>query len=486
MLSVVVPAFNEEKLIKESLESLKKQDFQGEYEIIVVDNGSRDNTLQIARNMGIKVVSCPEKGVAFARQCGAEAACGEIIVQADADTIYPVWWLTRIAAHFKRHPGAVAVAGTFVYKNPPWWANFEYFLRVFFGMLSSLVFGRPLIISGANLAFTKKAFTQIGGYEHGAYSSDQINIATRLSTLGKVIYDGRLYCWTSERSVNKPVFSILAALVRNLSYFARYVGDTLGLVMKKRKPKLTSVSTGTYLKIAIPALVIGILCYGYFVPASPVFGKVYYRSNTTSKVIALTFDDGPNEPYTSQILDILHEYDVPATFFLVGNNVVLYPETARRILAEGSVIGDHSYYHNANHALTLNADKDILLTQQTIFETTGVRPYLYRPPHGKKTPWELEKIKAKGFVEILWNISTNELSGRPSRFLAEQIIQKARPGGIILLHDGYGTLHNTTRADKSCTVEMLPLIIEKLNQEGYSFVTVPDLLDIAAYTRMNK
>jgi peptidoglycan-N-acetylglucosamine deacetylase len=205
MISVVVPAYNEEKLIGQNLESLKKQDFQGEYEIIVVDNGSRDNTALVARSMGIKVVVCPQKGVSHARQCGAEAASGEIIVQADADTIYPTWWLTRIAEQFKKHPEAIGVAGTFIYKNPPWWAGVEYFLRVFFGTLSSLVFGRPLVVSGANLAFSKRAFTRIGGYEHGSYSSDQINIVTRLSRVGKVIYDGRLYCATSERSVNKPV-----------------------------------------------------------------------------------------------------------------------------------------------------------------------------------------------------------------------------------------------------------------------------------------
>jgi peptidoglycan-N-acetylglucosamine deacetylase len=486
MISVVIPAYNEEKLIGETLESLKKQDFKGEYEIIVVDNGSWDKTAQVALSMGVKVVSCPQKGVAYARQQGAEAARGEIIVQADADTLYPTWWLTRIDSQFKRHPKAVAVAGTFIYKNPPWWAGIEYFLRVFFGMLSALFCGRPLVISGANFAFYKKALFQIGGYEYNAYSSDQINIATRLSGVGKVIYDGRLYCATSNRSVAKPVLSIFVAFMRHLSYFTRYVILSIGPFFRRRRNKLSPLSTGTYLKIAIPALLIGVLCYGYFVPASPVFGKVYYRSITSSKVIALTFDDGPNEPYTSQILDVLKKYDVPATFFLIGYNVKLYPDVARRILAEGSIIGDHSYYHNANHALTFNAYKDILMAQQTIYDATGIKTHLYRPPHGKKSPWELETIKHDGFVEVLWNISTNELSGRSTQFLADQIVKKANPGGIILLHDGYGISHGTARADKSDTVEMLPLIIEHLQDKGYTFVTIPELLHLPAYYRISE
>jgi peptidoglycan/xylan/chitin deacetylase (PgdA/CDA1 family) len=378
----------------------------------------------------------------------------------------------------------VAVAGTFIYKNPPWWAGIEYFLRTFFGLLTALVLGRPLIISGANFAFHKRAFMQIGGYKHNSYSSDQIDIATRLSRIGKVVYDCKSFASTSERSVAKPVLSILIAFILNLSYFIEYVIKSLRPAVKKRSKKLASISTGTYLKIAVPVLLTGILCYGYFIPASPIFGKVYYRAVTSTKVIALTFDDGPNEPYTSQILDILEKYNVHATFFLIGYNVNLYPDTAKRIFADGNIIGNHSYYHRANHALSFNAFKEIQLAQETIYQIAGVKPHLYRPPHGKKTPWELEAIKHEGFVEVMWNISTNELSGRSPQFMADQIIKKSSPGGIILLHDGYGIIHGSERSDKSDTVAMLPIIIEHLQSEGYTFVTIPELFNVPAYDRV--
>ncbi len=228
-------------------------------------------------------------------------------------------------------------------------------------------------------------------------------------------------------------------------------------------------------------VIILIAAYGYFIPASPVFGKVYYKGSSTEKVVALTFDDGPNEPYTSQVLDILDKYNLKATFFVVGKNVELYPETARRMVAEGDVIGNHSYSHTANHALTLYGSKDLEHAQLAIALVLGVTPHLYRPPHGRKSPWELYKARKLGLAEVTWSVSTGELHAKSAASVAQQIVRKTGPGGIILLHDGYGTEHNDRHADKGLTVQALPSIIEQLQAKGYRFVTVPQLLGIPAY-----
>jgi peptidoglycan/xylan/chitin deacetylase (PgdA/CDA1 family) len=235
------------------------------------------------------------------------------------------------------------------------------------------------------------------------------------------------------------------------------------------------------LRASPAAVLIILLAYGYFIPTSPVFGKVYYKGTEPEKVVALTFDDGPNEPYTSEVLDILDEYNVKATFFVVGENVELYPETAKRIVAEGHVLGNHSYSHNANHALTEYGAKDLVLAEKAISDTVGVRPHLYRPPHGKKSPWELEEVREQGMIEVTWSVSTGELNTKSSVKVADRIVEETHRDEIILLHDGYGTSHNCSQADKSLTVEALPLIIEKLRAEGYRFVTVPELLDVPPY-----
>jgi len=481
MISIVIPALNEEKYLPDCLKSLRNQDYKGEYEIIVVDNGSTDDTASIAHKFGAQVIPClRNQSVFYARQVGADAASGDIIAQADADTIYPGDWLIKIAHHFASHPEAVAIAGRFIYREPTPLAKTEYFLRHTINRATAVLFGRPLLVSGATFAFRRRAFLAINGYRGISYSPDQYGISGRLSKLGKVSYNSDLCVLTSSRSVQKPaifvIMDVLAHLTHWAIYFSKYYLSTAQEFTKKTRSRRIAVR----LSPAV-VLIIVLIVYGYFIPTSPVFGKVYYKANPAEKVIALTFDDGPNEPYTSEILDILASQNVKATFFVIGKNVVLYPETAKRIVAEGHVLGNHSYSHNANHALTQNSSKDLTLAQSVVFNTTGVKPHLYRPPHGKKTPWELQQVRKEGLIEVTWSVSASELNAHSPVAVAQEIVSKADPGEIILLHDGYGTLHNSSKSDKSLTVKALPLIIEQLQAKGYRFVTVPELLNVPAY-----
>jgi len=486
MISIVIPARNEEKLLPDSLRSLKDQDYQGEYEIILADNGSTDATAAIAGEFGVRVVDCHEiKSVFYARQIGADAARGDIIAQADADTIYPRNWLRQIAEKFASNPHVVAITGRFIYRDSPWWAKYEYSLRNI-GNWITVPFGKPAVISGATLAFRRSAFLSVNGYRGLVYAADQVGICQRLSKVGKVIYDNNLSVMTSSRAVQKPVFVIIMDFIAHLGRWAVFhlKGRAKGvpeLIWKTRVRRLV-----TTLSPAL-VLIIAFIAYGYFEPTSPVFGKIYYVENTKNKIVALTFDDGPNEPYTSEILDILTSDNIKATFFVIGKNVELYPESAERILAQGDVLGNHSYSHDANHALTEFGAKDMEKAEQVIGNTLGVRPYLYRPPHGKKSPWELESVKKLGMIEITWNVSANDqhvfaVFGKPTpEEFAHEIVKDVTPGSIVLLHDGFGTLHDSIKSDRSLTVKALPLIIEQLKAKGYSFVTVPQLLNVPAY-----
>jgi glycosyltransferase involved in cell wall biosynthesis len=184
MISVVIPACNEEKYLPGCLKSLRAQDYTGEYEIIVADNGSKDTTARIAKYFGACVIPCPEKkSVFYARQVGADAASGDIIVQADADTVYPRHWLSRIAAQFATHPEVVGISGRYRYIDPPGWAGCEYLLRNSVNLFTIAVFRRPLWVSGATFAFRRQAFHAGNGYRELTYSPDQYGISDRKSVV---------------------------------------------------------------------------------------------------------------------------------------------------------------------------------------------------------------------------------------------------------------------------------------------------------------
>jgi len=543
MISIVVPVLNEEGLLADCLKSLAAQDYAGEYEVVVVDNGSTDRSVSIAEALGARVIVCPiERDVAAARSYGARESRGEIVAQADADTVYPRDWLTRITAHFA-DPDVVAVAGAFVYRTPARWGGTEVFLRHVMNRGSTWAIGRPALVSGANFAFRKAVYQHTTGYDTGLYAPDQWGLANQLSKLGKVKYDGSLAVATSSRRRDKPTPLLFKLFCQNLYrgfsralrerlargeptaegrkawkaalqaaaiilvplfvvtslvaitvflFFWRHANRGLRQVFRGRQargqpaPEAKKARKATLplaLAILLPLFVaIGLIAHGYFVPGSTVFGQVHSKAKTGDKVVALTFDDGPNEPYTSEILDILDSYGITATFFVTGKNAELYPETVRRMVVEGHIVANHSYHHNANHALTNEGIKDMDLAADAIHRVAGVEPRLYRPPHGRKSPWELYHAAHEGMVVVTWNVSGDELHAKDAASFAESIVRKTKPGSIIGLHDGYGNDHGTPQADKSLLVESLPLIIEALQNEGYYFVTVPELLGQPAYS----
>jgi peptidoglycan-N-acetylglucosamine deacetylase len=308
-----------------------------------------------------------------------------------------------------------------------------------------------------------------------------------LNKIGKVDYDPSLAVPTSSRRIKKPAIVVFGELLRNCGGVLKYFGRSVMAGRKTVPAKVRSTRFPARFLVFIPLLAAGVFIYGYFAPGSQVFGKVWFKEGTPHKVIALTFDDGPNEPYTSEILAILQSYNATATFFAVGKNVELYPDVARQIVANGNALENHTYSHSSNHALTGEGYNDVALAQQAIANVTGVIPHIYRPPHGRKSPWELRTIGKDGLQTVTWSDTANDQHvygywGTPNpQEYAKQIVAKANPGGIILMHDGYGLQHNNAKSDKSLTVEALPLIIEGLQKQGYQLVTVPQLLHIPAY-----
>jgi len=205
-------------------------------------------------------------------------------------------------------------------------------------------------------------------------------------------------------------------------------------------------------------------------------GTIYYHGDIHAKKIALTFDDGPNEPYTSQVLSILRDHHVRATFFLLGKNVETFPDAARKIVQDGHAIGNHSYSHKD---LVLGTNgvvrREITKGEQAIEAATGERPTLFRPPYGDKDFLTVEQTRKLGYVIVEWSVTAEDWRKPGVDHIAKNILAHVRNGSIILMHDGDKTRHGS---DRSQTVEALPAILSELQRQGYEFVTIPELLNL--------
>ncbi|MFQ6117871.1 MAG: glycosyltransferase family 2 protein [Candidatus Bipolaricaulia bacterium] len=202
-VSVVIPALNEGEEIELCLESLRKQRFR-EFEVIVVDNGSTDDTEEIAQRYGCRVVHEARQGVSFARQRGFEEARGEIVASTDADTVVPPEWLELIVRSFDENPDQVGIYGKILLRERrgrgQWLAEFLFalFLRL------NYLLGRPHFC-GPNFAVRRAAFERVGGFrgKDGFYTvSEDLQLSLKLRQEGYILFHPRLVTYTSSRKLD--------------------------------------------------------------------------------------------------------------------------------------------------------------------------------------------------------------------------------------------------------------------------------------------
>ncbi len=198
------------------------------------------------------------------------------------------------------------------------------------------------------------------------------------------------------------------------------------------------------------------------------------RVNTAKKLVALTFDDGPEARYTPRILDELKKKGVPATFFVMGKQVQSYPEIMKRIVNEGHGIGNHTWSHpNLAKTWTGKVKEEIHLTQHELQRVTGRKPDIFRPPFGQLTKSDLFILHELGMKNIMWSVDTLDWSGLSAEEIVDIVERDITPGGIVLQHNfQFG---NTALLEG--TVEAIPKIIDELRARGYTFVTVQTLLE---------
>jgi len=202
---------------------------------------------------------------------------------------------------------------------------------------------------------------------------------------------------------------------------------------------------------------------------------IFLRGSLSENKIALTFDDGPDPRFTPEILDVLNQYQVPATFFLLGARAEANPDLTLRIANEGHVIGNHTFWHPD---LVEEGEVDVLVreverTELALEALINYRTTLFRPPYGFLYEELVEELDRLDYSVIGWSVDAFDWQEISPQEIIDNVQSMIHPGAIILMHDG-----TDAEGDQTETIEALRQLIPELQEQGYEFVTVPELLNI--------
>jgi peptidoglycan-N-acetylglucosamine deacetylase len=207
------------------------------------------------------------------------------------------------------------------------------------------------------------------------------------------------------------------------------------------------------------------------------FGATISHGPSAGDRVAITFDDGPNATATLQVRDILDRYGVKATFFLVGKALDARPDIAEALLADGMLLGGHSYHHDQWRWLDPRYP-ELQRTIDAFKRRLDVCPRYYRPPHGQRTPMMSLLLSRRHMKSVTWDVSAGDWATDDPSLIARRVLRDVRPGSVVLLHDG---LDGRVDADRSVIVEALPMILDGLRAKGLHPVRVDELVDQPAY-----
>jgi peptidoglycan/xylan/chitin deacetylase (PgdA/CDA1 family) len=226
------------------------------------------------------------------------------------------------------------------------------------------------------------------------------------------------------------------------------------------------------------AALLGAAGYQSMAPTGQWYGRTFVALPHGSKLIALTYDDGPNDPHTLRLLEILAKYGATATFFLIGRFVAQRPDIAREILKAGHAIGNHTFTHpNLIFAGDGETRSQLERCQRAIQDAIGQTPVLFRPPFGGRRPGTLSIARSLGLKPIMWNITAYDWNAPPADRIFQRVSGKIRGGDVVLLHDGS---YLAMGGDRTQTVMATDRLIERWKPEGYRFVGVPETIEKAA------
>lgn len=278
------------------------------------------------------------------------------------------------------------------------------------------------------------------------------------------------------RGYGSSVVFLAAALGAAAVVLIRGLGERAGLPESADRPERPR--RGRVLVGVAVAGAVGLVAWtGGNDPQLSWFGPVVSHGPRDRPEVAITFDDGPNESATLEVTRILDDHGVKGTFFLVGRAVAARPAVARQVVADGHLVGNHSYHHDYWRWLDPRYP-ELGATQAVIGRDVGVCPRFFRPPHGQRTPLMNLQLARRGMVAVTWDVSAADWVTNDPDLVARRILARVRPGSIILLHD---SIDGHVDADRRVVIEALPRILDGLERKGLQPVRLDRLIGGPAY-----
>jgi peptidoglycan/xylan/chitin deacetylase (PgdA/CDA1 family) len=214
--------------------------------------------------------------------------------------------------------------------------------------------------------------------------------------------------------------------------------------------------------------------YQSMAPTGQWYGRTFTGLPRGTKQLALTYDDGPNDPHTLRLLGVLAKHEVKATFFLIGRYVQQRPDLAREIVQAGHVVGNHTFTHPLLiFKSAAEIRQELSDCNAALADALGQQTSLFRPPFGGRRPAVLRIARELGLEPVMWNVTGFDWTAPPSAVIEQKVAKQIRGGDVILLHDGG---HQQMGADRSQTVQATDHLIAKYQSRGYEFVTISAMM----------
>ncbi len=218
--------------------------------------------------------------------------------------------------------------------------------------------------------------------------------------------------------------------------------------------------------------------YQSMAPTGQWFGRTFTGLGRGSKQLALTYDDGPNDPHTQRLLEVLARHKVQAMFFLIGRYVQQRPDIVRELVKAGHVVGNHTFTHPL---LIFKSAREVRSQledcHRALSDAVGEHSNLFRPPFGGRRPAVLRIARRMGLEPAMWNVTGYDWNATSAEHIERRVASQVQGGNVILLHDGG---HRDFGADRSYTVTATDRLISRYKSEGYEFVTIPEMMRKAA------